>query len=534
MAEVVLYGPDGEVLDRSALKQEIAGPTLTGVRQVYSNHPSQGLDPIRLGAILREAEDGDPTAYLELAEDLEEKDLRYSGVLQTRKLAVSQMEISVIAAGDDAQSKADADFVRTWIGRGELQQELVGILDALGKGFSVTEIMWDTSGAQWLPAQLRWRDPRWFRFDPVDGETLRLLDAGGQLTPLPAFKFIRHVARSKSGLPVRGGLARKVCWYTMFKSFGIKDWIVFMETYGHPLRVGKYGPNASAAEKATLLRAVRSIASDAGAIIPASMQIEFVNAQTQGQPTVHQNFVAWADTQISILVLGQNLTTEVKGGSLAAAEQHGDVKREICQADANALASTLNRDLVRPMIDLNFGPRKAYPALKIAYPEEEDVGELLKNVQVFVGMGGKIGASVVRDKMGLPEPAGDDELLQPSRPAIAAPAGKEQVGEDQAEQAPARRKTAIASAQAKREDMDDRLAAQLDASARTAMDSAIDKLRALVNDPTVTSLDDLGARLLDAYPEMDMSDLADLLTRVMALGDLAGRQQIQDGVNPLA
>jgi phage gp29-like protein len=301
-----------------------------------------------------------------------------------------------------------------------MKKPLIDILDQIGKGYSVTEILWGTGDGLWLPATLKWRDPRWFRFDRIDGETLKLLDAGGQELPLPPYKFITHIASSKSGLPIRGGLARAIAWFFMFKTFGIKDWVVFMEAYGHPIRLGKYGPGATAAEKETLLRAVRSIGSDAAAIIPQSMALEFVNAMTQGQPTVHQNFVTWVDTQISILVLGQNLTTEVKQGSLAAAEEHGSVKDDICEADGDALAETLDRDLVRPMIDLNRGPRKAYPTLKIAYEEEEDLKEFMTNVGTFVDYGGRVGASVVRDKLGLPDPAADDELLQPRRSAPPA------------------------------------------------------------------------------------------------------------------
>jgi phage gp29-like protein len=39
------------------------------------------------------------------------------------------------------------------------------------------------------------------------------------------------------------------------------------------------------------------------------------------------------------------------------------------RADARALAGVLNRDLVRPWIDLEFGPQQQYPRLVIARPE---------------------------------------------------------------------------------------------------------------------------------------------------------------------
>ena len=53
------------------LTSEIGGPTLSGVRNIWSGHPAQGLNPAKLACLLRAAEQGDATAYLELAEEIE-------------------------------------------------------------------------------------------------------------------------------------------------------------------------------------------------------------------------------------------------------------------------------------------------------------------------------------------------------------------------------------------------------------------------------------------------------------------------------
>src|SRR5690606_27887558 len=139
------------------------------------------------------------------------------------------------------------------------------ILDALGKGFSATEIIWETSEKQWMPKALKWRDPTWFDFDPNDRETILLKDVTGN-QPLKPFSWIVHNAKVKSGLPIRGGIARGVTWAFLFKSFTMKDWAIFCEAYGQPLRLGKYGEGASQADKDILLRAVSNIGVDYAAI----------------------------------------------------------------------------------------------------------------------------------------------------------------------------------------------------------------------------------------------------------------------------
>ncbi len=51
------------------------------------------------------------------------------------------------------------------------------------------------------------------------------------------------------------------------ESFTIRDWWAFAEVFGIPIRVGKYGPNATPRADRHLKNAIATIASDSGAII---------------------------------------------------------------------------------------------------------------------------------------------------------------------------------------------------------------------------------------------------------------------------
>ena len=279
---VTLYGPDGQPIDRSRLLVEQAAPSLASVRNIVQGHPADGLTPQRLAMLLREAEQSNARAYLELAEQMEERDLHYLGVLSKRKRSIAQLDLTVVPASRSADDKAAARLVEELLlNRLELQDELFDIQDAIGKGYSVTEILWDTSLNQWAPKRLAHRDPRFFRFSLEDGETLELWTNDGYV-PLPPFQFVGHFGRVKSGLPIRGGLARAVAWPYLFKNFDLKSWVVFAEVFGHPLRVGKYHAGASEEDKAALLRALRNISTDCAAMVPESMQIDFIEAKMTG------------------------------------------------------------------------------------------------------------------------------------------------------------------------------------------------------------------------------------------------------------
>ncbi|MFA7242366.1 MAG: DUF935 domain-containing protein [Sulfuricellaceae bacterium] len=413
----------GAPINTALLKTEMATPSLTGVRRILSSHPAQGLTPQHLAQLLIAAESGHPETYLALAEEMEEKYLHYGAVLNTRKRAVQGLEIVVEAAGDEADSQAHANLARELIPL--VDAALYDIMDAVGKGYSVIETLWDTSEKQWMPQELVWRDPRWFVFSRLDGRTLRLRDGlihaipGAEMyadgLPLPPYKFIQHTVAAKSGLPIRGGIARAVAWSYLFQNYAIKDWVVFAEIYGQPIRIGKYEDGATSPEQIQiLLDALRAIGADAAAALPKSMEITLEGAQGKASPDIYQNLAEFMNAQVSKYVLGQTLTTETSsrgGGAFALGKVHNDVRYDILHSDCRQLTTTLNRDLVRGLIDLNFGTQQHYPKLVVRFNEPEDLAAMAANLEKIVPLGAPVPVKWMLDKFGIPEARAGEAVL---------------------------------------------------------------------------------------------------------------------------
>lgn len=409
----------GKPVRKVMLDKEIAAPGLTGVRSLWNfGHVASGLTPGGLARLLRDAAEGDHNAYLTLAEEMEERDGHYASVLGTRKRAVSGLPVVVEAATDAPEDVKLADEIRGLFSR-STKSMMEHCLDALGKGFSVVEIIWDRSSTPWKPVRYEWRDPRFFQFDMDSRQEIRLRDEADMMNgiPLEPYKFIRHVPQLKSGIPIRGGLARVVAWSWMFKSFGIKDWMAFAEVFGMPLRLGKYRPGEPQANIDILKAAVANLGIDAAAVIPEGMQIEFQElANSTGGADLFERMANWMDAQVSKAVLGQTMTAD-NGSSLSQAQVHNEVRKDLRDADADQLAETLQRDLVIPYIVLNHGPQKAYPKVCLREPESADVTVLSEALAKLVPLGLRVEASEVRDKLGFSDPAKDAECLQPQSAA---------------------------------------------------------------------------------------------------------------------
>lgn len=415
----------GQPFKRGDLTREIAAPSLTGVRSVWTESLAAGLTPSRLAALLQTAAQGQARDYLTLAEEMEERDPHYSAVLGVRKRAVSGLPVHVEAASEETGDVKLADAVRDLVRKPEFGYLVDDALDALGKGYAVCEIIW-TRGAQWWPAAYKHRDPRFFEYDQTLAH-LGLLDdeAPGRALPLAPYKFVVHAPRLKSGVALRGGLARLVAFAWICKAYTLKDWIAFAEVFGMPLRLGRYGANATEDDVAVLRNAVANIGSDAAAVLPESMKIEFEQvASATGGHELFQRLAEWIDGQVSKAVLGQTMTTDAQAAGLGSnqANVHNEVRADILISDARQLSDTLNRDLVRPFIDLNWGAQKQYPRIELQVVEPEDLASLVTALEKLVPLGLKVGEATIRDKFGLPDPGDDEELLGPAGPTAGKPA----------------------------------------------------------------------------------------------------------------
>lgn len=414
-----LVDPYGNPVRRAELLRPQAEPGITGVRNAWAGTVASGLTPQKLAGILRACDEGDIHDYIVLAEEMEERDPHYASVLGVRKRAVSGIVPTIKAASDDAADVKLADAVREHIAEQDGFADLVeDLLDALGKGFSVVEIDWKKTASHWTPQAFDWRTQRHFMFDRDTGQELRLIDEQDVVDglALEPFKFIQHRAKLKSGMPARGGLARLVAFSWMCKAYTIKDWMAFAETYGLPLRLGRYDGRATKEDVEKLFLAVANIGTDAAAVLPKSMEIEFQeNSQNSGDK-VFEPFARYLDEQVSKGVLGQTMTSD-NGSSQAQANVHNEVRHDIAVSDARSLSGALNRDLVRPYIDLNFGVQIKYPVLKIEIVEPEDLDMILKNVDRMAKHGVKFKQTEIRTKLGFADPDDDDEIIGGPKPA---------------------------------------------------------------------------------------------------------------------
>ena len=76
-------------------------------------------------------------------------------------------------------------------------------------------------------------------------------------------------------------------------------------------------------------------------------------------------------------------------GKLGDSQDQQAVRQDILKADVRQLEQTLNRDLVIPYVDFNFGIQEKYPKLRIKYVEPKNVQLIVDSVTKLVPLGFK-------------------------------------------------------------------------------------------------------------------------------------------------
>lgn len=489
----------------------------------FSTYPSNGLTPRRLARIFKSADGGDVYEQMELFEEMEEKDTHLFSQLQTRKLAVTGLDWEVQAFSDDELDKQIAEFVDEQLkGIENLDDIFIDILDAIGKGISVMEIEWgvDTDGSN-IIEDIEYVHPKKLIWNSQTDEMMICTREFPSGICLPENKFVVHKYKAKSGHASRGGILRVVAWMYLFKNYDVKDWVAFCEVFGMPLRLGKYSAASSEDDKRALMDAIYSLGTDAAGIVPDSTVIEFIESNKTSSVEIYELLARYCDEQISKAVLGQTLSSDSGGGSYAQGKVHNEVRHDLTQADAKALAVTVRRDIIRPLVEYNFGCDVNIPFFKFDCEEAEDLKEKVDILKTLVcDMGLRVPESHIYKKFNIPEPEEGEAVLNPrivtntmqphGEQGLDEKSLKDNTGQTEQEQIDLMGNIALKRAEKSFREMMKPILKMVDKT------EDLETLREVLKDEN---------KIKELYQEMDSPELEDALHQAMYLSELIGRSR---------
>lgn len=506
-------------------RRTLAAAPLT---DAWRDYVVAGMTPERLAAVFREADLGDVRRQAELFEQLLEKDAHLLGETSKRENAILDIEFQVSPASDSARDNEIAQFVSDFLeGQTDWPDVQVAMQEGIGRGFSAMEIVWDVTSGQALPSSFESLESKRFLFQDENGvvsKTPRLVtDQSPMGEIIPAWKVLMHSYGGKSGHPTRSGIYRVCAWMFLFKNYAIKDWVIFCEVYGMPLRLGKYSPGATEDDKSALIQAISMLGSDAAGIISKSTEIEFVEtAKGTTSADLYKLLAQFCNAEMSKAILGQTLTAEVGDkGSYAASQTHNEVRKDLARADARAMAATVRQQIIRPMVGFNFGWDAPVPGFEPVFDEDDDLKEKADWVcEILDRTTVKIPRTWFYKEFKIPEPKDGEAVIEGGAgigAGLPIAAKSRQAG----------LRMLVASGQTAVDPTPiEPLVERMSIEAAPAIEAMLARIRELVD--TAPSLEALRDSLLASFGDLPSDDLAKVMQAGFAVAALAGRSDVAE------
>ncbi len=377
------------------------------------DYPGAGLTPSRLMAILREADEGSLAAPMQLFEEMEEKDAHLYSVANTRRLAVTGLEWRIVSAADvrDGLDRSAADEAAAYcrevlLGIDTFDEALQHLSLAVGRNIAIAEIVWEIAGGALAPVAITPVDFTRIVFDDLDRPRILTDDAPRDGIELGPNKFIVHTPHNVSGHPQRGGLLRVTAMVYLAKNLALKDWMIFAEVFGMPVRIARYEPTATAEEKRELLSMLESLGTSAVGIFSRAVELQVIEANRGRPGPPYQSLIEFLNREMSKAWLGQTLTTDIAGqsGSVAASRVHETVRQDLLADDLRKESHTLRRDLLTPLTRLQFGPDVPVPHVRRMPRQSADKTDLAGALDLAINrLGLAVSRAWAHEALGIPQ-----------------------------------------------------------------------------------------------------------------------------------
>lgn len=224
-------------------------------------------------------------------------------------------------------------------------------------------------------------------------------------------------------------------WYFKNNFYKIDALAFERQGLGVPMIKMPAGYTESDERKATI--AMQNLrANEAGyLLLPPGYEAEFMNmgSSTTRDP---QNSINHHNKEILQSVLAQFLelgSTSSGSGSHALSADHSDLFLKAVESLANIISSTVNKDLIEELVDLNFNDVKTYPKLEYAGITKNDVAAIATAYSTLVTSGGikpipgdqpylrallDLPAPTQEDIDAMDDAAADGEPVDPNKPTM--------------------------------------------------------------------------------------------------------------------
>lgn len=259
------------------------------------------------------------------------RDSTVTSSIGSRKAATLKKEIYIACEDEDIKENLEAIFD---------YDTLDSILDTPYQGFSVFEKNWFEKADGYFYPRLVERDYKEFQ---LHKDVLKYVGSGMPEDIAP-YKAIHATYKAKHNKPYGQAIYFPLFWLIEFKNASLQFWVELLERFGTPWVIGKTEGN-----KDDLADEIYNMLGGDGAVLDTDDELDIKTIQDKAN---FKEIIEYIDDQIRQVILGGNLTSNVKGGSQAAATVHNDIREDLAKADEN-IVNKIIKEVIKNFKELN-------------------------------------------------------------------------------------------------------------------------------------------------------------------------------------
>lgn len=290
------------------------------------------------------------------------RDAMVDTALKVKRLAVLAAAGRVLAP-EGEEGRRRAEFVQEAFERmaGSPQTVLAAAMDAFARGWSVQQVEWKLDGGLLWPSAVVAKDVAHFgmgfdRYGSLTRLTSRL--PGEAEVEVPREGMLVWFYRGGFDSPRGKSDLVSALPHWQAKQALLKSWRFHLERFAMPTVMGKVQRSMAEEERSSLLRAMQDLHNHTAVVYPEEAEIGLLGGD-RGPSGGFVEAIEFHNREIARAILGQTLTTDEgrRVGSLALGKVHLQVLLLQVAAIRHELAdSVLTEQLIRPMVEWNFGP----------------------------------------------------------------------------------------------------------------------------------------------------------------------------------
>lgn len=233
----------------------------------------------------------------------------------------------------------------------------------LGIGAALGRLVEKREASRWRYCLDVW-DPQFLSFDDYS-KTWTVTTQEGDLTVEPGVDgWVLWTGGPRGWMD---GLVRSLAIPYLVRSFAWRDWARYSERHGMPILIGAVPAVADDGDKAQFFSDLRDLGAETTITTPQgvgpsgeSYDVKLLEA-TANTWEGFERLITACNVSYAVTILGQNLTTEVQGGSYAAAKVADDVRSDVKRADAEGLYDIGRTQILPLTVAANYGAEAPVP-----------------------------------------------------------------------------------------------------------------------------------------------------------------------------